>query len=300
MKHLFAKWLSALLIAALLLTPVALMEETPDEPATAEAVVTEAAPAEEPVEEPDEEPIEEPDEEPIEEPVEETDEIIFEDVDVIVGEADAAELEAEEECFEETEAEFVSDEAADALYGAYANPEPEKDESGNILLNEANFPDKNFRDYLKTNVDKEKPYDALSDDELKWNSVYLWDLPATITDLTGVKFLKTLSGLGCAKCNLTELDVSGMTSLTSLSCPKTLSDLKISGCSNLESLSCREANLSELDVSGCRALKSLDCYKNQLTALDVSNCSALKNLNCANNQLTALDVSGCRDRKSVV
>lgn len=284
MKHLFAKWLSALLIAALLLTPVALMEETPDEPATAEAVVTEAAPAEEPVEEPDEE--------PDEEPVEETDEIIFEDVDVIVGEADAAELEAEEECFEETEAEFVSDEAAYALYGADANPEPQKDESGNILLNPANFTDENFRAYLKEKVDKNSD-GALSANELNWYGGSLWDLPATITDLTGVKFLTYTTHLSCEKCNLTALDVSGMTSLTYLRCPKTLSDLKISGCSNLASLSCSGAKLSELDVSGCTALESLNCYDNKLSSLNVSGCSALKNLECGKNQLTALNVSGC-------
>lgn len=60
MKCLFAKYLSALLIAALLLTPVAMMEDNPVE----EAVATEALNGEEIPAEPDAEPDAQNDDEP--------------------------------------------------------------------------------------------------------------------------------------------------------------------------------------------------------------------------------------------
>ena len=90
---------------------------------------------------------------------------------------------------------------------------------------------------------------------------------------------------------LTTLDVSKNTVLTSLSCSENqLTALDVSNTA-LTELNCNSNQLTALDVSQNTALKKLDCSKNQLTALDVSKNTALTNLICWSNQLTALDIS---------
>ena len=113
----------------------------------------------------------------------------------------------------------------------------------------------------------------------------------TSLDVSGCTSLESLS---CLNNQLTSLDVSGCTALTRLSCENNqLTSLDVSGCSALTFLSCGNDQLTSLDVSGCSALTTLWCHNNQLTSLDVSGCSALNYLRCENNQLTSLDVSGC-------
>ena len=69
--------------------------------------------------------------------------------------------------------------------------------------------------------------------------------------------------LGCYENQLTTLDVSKNTALTSLSC--------------------YDNQLTSLDVSGCTALTNLSCYDNQLTSLDISKNTELYLFKCYNN-----------------
>jgi hypothetical protein len=104
-----------------------------------------------------------------------------------------------------------------------------------------------------------------------------------------------LTELNCSWNDLTTLDVSKCTALTSLDCSSNLIALDVSGCTTLTSLHCYlNYFLIALNVSECTALTSLWCYSNNLTALDVSECTALKELWCYSNNLTALNVSMCR------
>ena len=91
---------------------------------------------------------------------------------------------------------------------------------------------------------------------------------------------------------LTSLDVSSCTALTTLDCCRNkLTSLNVSGCTALTELKCYDNQLTALDVSQNTALTTLECYRNKLTSLDVLSCTALKELKCNENQLTALDVS---------
>ena len=114
------------------------------------------------------------------------------------------------------------------------------------------------------------------------NSPYL-----ELIDVTGCT---SLSALKCTGSNqLTSLDVSTNTALTSLSCGSNqLSSLDVSNNTALTSLSCDSNQLSSLDVSKNTALTSLSCSTNQLSSLDVSNNTALTKLWCNANQLTSL------------
>ena len=96
----------------------------------------------------------------------------------------------------------------------------------------------------------------------------------------------------CDKNQLTALDVSRNTALSSLYCSQNqLTALDVSKNTALTTLTCYNNQLKALDVSKNTALVILECYNNQLTALDVSKNTAFTELYCDNNQLTALDVS---------
>ena len=126
------------------------------------------------------------------------------------------------------------------------------------------------------------------------NALYCVNNVITNLDLSGCTSL-TFLGLS-SNSALTSLDVSGCTALTTLGCDfnQSLTSLDVSACTALTYLYCENNALTSLDVSGCTALTDLVCYGNQLTSLDVSTCSALTSLDCSGMQsLTSLDVSGC-------
>ena len=176
-----------------------------------------------------------------------------------------------------------------------------------VVLNETNFPDANFRAALAsilgisegdeitaekiaatTTLDVSKPWDTYTPAEEK------------ISDLTGIEHFTALTELDCYNNQLTSLDVSNNTALTELYCHyNQLTSLDMSKNTALTSLNCRNNQLTSLDVSKNTALELLDCLYNQLTALDVSKNTILKQLLCNNNQLTSLNVSGCTALKSL-
>ena len=113
-----------------------------------------------------------------------------------------------------------------------------------------------------------------------------------VVNARGCSALKTFT-IG-SKYKVTDINVSGCTSLISLSCSENqLTSLELSGCAALTSLSCSSNQLTSLDVSDCTALTTLYCNSNQLTSLKLSGCVALTSLSCSSNQLTSLDVSDC-------
>ena len=116
-----------------------------------------------------------------------------------------------------------------------------------------------------------------------------WNNQLTNLDVSGCT---SLTSLKCFGNKLTSLDVSGCTALTELKCyDNQLISLNVSGCTALTTLECFNNQLTSLDVSGCTALASLKCYDNQLASLNVSKNTALTRLDCYKNQLTMLDVS---------
>jgi hypothetical protein len=146
----------------------------------------------------------------------------------------------------------------------YNGSEPE----AGVSINETNFPDENFRQYL---LSQSFGSDGLlTDDEIggltKLNVSY-----KSIKSLKGIEFFTALTYLSCYGNQLTSLDVSKNIALTELICGNN--------------------QLTSLDLSKNTALTKLDCYGNQLASLDLSNNIALTELICASNQLTSLDLS---------
>ena len=163
-----------------------------------------------------------------------------------------------------------------------------------IELSEQNFPDKAFREYIKTKFDK-KPDNRLIPAERK--AVKKIDVSGgyngqKITNLKGIEFFPNLEELYCDNNQLTSLDVSQNKALKYLNCSENqLTSLDVSENIALQKLSCYRNQLTSLDVSKNPALVWLSCTRNQLTSLDLSQNHALENLQVMENCLTSLDLS---------
>ncbi|MCH5302534.1 MAG: hypothetical protein J1E77_06810 [Prevotella sp.] len=158
-----------------------------------------------------------------------------------------------------------------------------------VEIDETNFPDENFRNYLLA-----QDYGAdgiLTAEEI--GGVTLIDVyNKGITSLKGIEHFVALTYLYCFTNQLTELDVSKNTELTYLDCSANhLTTLDVSGCTALINLFCESNQLTALDISNNTKLRRLECYSNQLTALDMSKNTALTEVYCYNNQIkgTSMD-----------
>ena len=158
-----------------------------------------------------------------------------------------------------------------------------------IAINEENFPDANFRDYVKTN------FDTTADDVLtKSERERVKEMDVSwkeISDLTGISYFTQLTSLNCGVNDLTTLDVSKNTELTTLKCyTNMLTTLDVSNNTKLTDLNCSSNQLTTLNLSSNTELTSLNCQSNYLIALDINNNTKLTVLHCYSNNLTTLDV----------
>ncbi len=179
-----------------------------------------------------------------------------------------------------------------------------------VAINEANFPDANFRTYLSENVDTNG--DGVLSVEERNNQTIISVVNKGITTLEGIEYFPNLKNLSCSRNPLDKLDVSSLTELTSLTCMADgLTELNLYdnnklqrlNCSNnqltslillsdsLTKVDCYVNNLENLDLTLLPNLQSLRCDQNKLKSLDLSNNKKLTSLNCTYNNLPSLDLS---------
>ena len=155
-----------------------------------------------------------------------------------------------------------------------------------VAVDTFNFPDKNFRDVVKTFDTDDN--NILSDTEIA--AVKEIDCKGrAITNLKGIEYFTALEYLYCYDNELTELDLRRNT--------------------KLKELKCSTNRLTVLDLSQNPKLKRVICSNNALTALNLSSNSKLTNLNASGNireialtgntfdlsSLTGFDVSKARN-----
>jgi len=111
--------------------------------------------------------------------------------------------------------------------------------------------------------------------------------------------------LNCSYTQLSSLDVSACTSLTTLNCSYnySITSLDVSANSLLTYLDCSAGythggsgfigQLTSLDLSSNAALTYLNCNWNQLASLDFPSSSILDYLDCGRNNFTSLNISSC-------
>ena len=159
-----------------------------------------------------------------------------------------------------------------------------------IAIDETNFPDPAFRNYLIETYDFAKD-GILTDEEIK-NTKRLYLGIDSIKSLKGIEYFTDLKKLFCFFNEITELDMSRNTKLTYLDCSNCkITKLNIANNVLLDTLYCENNELTELDISNNTELVYLDCYDNKLTQLDVSKNTALAQLDFGNNQIASIDLS---------
>lgn len=160
-----------------------------------------------------------------------------------------------------------------------------------VSIDETNFPDTNFRDYISGNFDKN--LDGTLDEGEISEAMTMFVFNEHVASLTGIEYFTALQILYCTGTQITSLDLSKCTALTTLECYDNaqLATLDVSGCKALTSLNCSGGKLTSLDVTELTLLTNLNCNGNSLTSLDVSNNADLKTLRCSYLQLTHLDVT---------
>ncbi len=127
---------------------------------------------------------------------------------------------------------------------------------GSVEVNEANFPDDVFREYVLTNFDTDGD-GYLSKAELeavtKIDVCGSSDADGGITSLGGIEKFVNLQVLDCSyNSGITSLDVSNITALKKLKCGHTqISALDVSKNTSLTSLYCTSTNIAYVDTSNC-------------------------------------------------
>ena len=174
--------------------------------------------------------------------------------------------------------------------GASAQADPVGSEF--VEINDTNFPDPVFQQYVKDNIDTADTTSGQKDGRL---SKAERDAVTTIsidnqncTDLTGIAYFANLTTLSCKQNRLNELDLKYNVNLTELDCSYNhLTTLDVSNNAKLRILECAGNGMKKLNL-GDSQLEGLFCSDNNLTELDVSKNKYLQRLNCKNNKLRRL------------
>ena len=163
--------------------------------------------------------------------------------------------------------------------------------SGDININETNFPDKEFRDWIKTHIIG-ADNDVLTPDEISNITRIDVSNESEIKNLKGIEHFTALKGLYCHNTGITTLDVSKNVLLTELFCGGTgIITLDVSNNKKLIYLNCDDTGITTLDVSNNEQLIYLSCYSTGITTLDVRKNDQLTELYCSHTGITTLDVS---------
>ena len=165
-----------------------------------------------------------------------------------------------------------------------------------VALNETNFPDPVFREYLGGHYDLNSN-GILDEEEISAvKFIQIFDGEGIgLTDLTGVKYLTELEVLTVRSDTLRTVDVSGMTNLYHLDLEgNEITSLNVSGATALRELNCSENRMTTLDLAGLSNLEYVYCHSVP-TLRSISNIASdsLEVITLKNSGISELDISGC-------
>lgn len=167
-------------------------------------------------------------------------------------------------------------------------------DTGDVAIDETNFPDDVFRAYIVQQFDDNKD-NVLSATEIEGIKNVAITVENDLKSLTGIELFPNLEFLEVRVTGLERLDVSQNKKLKKLSCGNnsSLTSINVNRADALETLNCSNTGITALDVSQNPALTTLDCSYTSISVLDVSNHTALTSLNCMYSEsLTALNIEG--------
>ena len=156
---------------------------------------------------------------------------------------------------------------------------------------DAEFPDPNFRAYIKSAFDSDHD-NYLSDDEIFWvRNVHCENMD--VYSVEGIENFPYLVGLWCKGNHISEWDLSGNPELTGVWCSfNDFKTLDFSDCPKLQWVYCFNCQLESLNVSNNPEMAFIECNANKkLKSLDLSKNYKLENLFASECGLTKLDLS---------
>ena len=182
---------------------------------------------------------------------------------------------------------------------------------GFVEINEKNFPDKRFREYLLS-----QSYGAdglITDDEIPLITKMVITTPTTsatvskMQNMKGIEYFTALKELDCSWNEIDTLDLRNNPLLEKLNCSYHGGSviLGLAGNKNLKEVYSTNEGHPKLDLSNCINLTTLDCgYGCSMDTLDISGCVSLINLTLphGNNytyHLYNLNASGCTSLKEI-
>ena len=162
-----------------------------------------------------------------------------------------------------------------------------------VEINDTNFPDPVFQQYVNDKIDTVDTTSGKKDGKLskaERDAVTKISITNTnCTDLTGIAYFANLTTLECQHNGLKELNLEYNKNLTDLNCSyNQLTTLDVSKNAKLSTLECTNNGMEELNLGDITSLRHLFCSENNLTELDVSKNRYLEQLHCRYNNLRRL------------
>lgn len=157
------------------------------------------------------------------------------------------------------------------------------------------IPDDAFRSYMVNTlklVEKNGDIDFENDanQTIFRNTTEINSGSSAINSVKGIECFYNLTWLGIPSCNLTSVDVSKNTGLTTLWCSANkLTALNLSKNTKLSRLLCDRNQITALDLSKNTALLQVSAYQNCMSTLDLS---MMKNVMTKNGSTTGIAVGG--------
>ncbi|RSX55637.1 internalin-related protein [Bifidobacterium dolichotidis] len=166
--------------------------------------------------------------------------------------------------------------------------------TGDIAINETNFPDPAFRTFVEENWDTEHD-GTLTQAEREAVTDFRYDTDSgpALSSLQGIEFVPNLKSINVCYSELRNtLDASKNHKLESLVVSDNqIKDLIITNNPNLTTLAIESNLLTSLDVTKCPKLQSLLAGFNSIEEVDLSHNPDLKRINLTSNKLSDIDVS---------
>lgn len=175
---------------------------------------------------------------------------------------------------------------------AVMNLNESTDAEEGLAINETNFPDTAFREYVSKQYDKDGN-GSLSETEITKITILNIKNNQGIKDLTGVEYFTSLITLDCSGTAVSSLDVSNHPKLKNLVCTGTqITELDLSNNPALIKVECSNTGLTSLDVTKNPKVTRILCANTGIAALDLSAQTKVSYLDCSGTRISSLDLSG--------
>lgn len=186
--------------------------------------------------------------------------------------------------------------------GSLGQVHAEEPSKTGVEVNEANFPDETFRNYVKENFDSNSDGE-LSEAEIKGAEEVNLAGRDELTSVEGINFLTAVTSINISGTSVKDVDVTKNPELEKLNVSMMaeydedynatypLDSLDVTKNPKLEILNIEYSSIKNIDLSKNPNLKELHAFVTKLDKLDVSNNKKLERLDVNDTDISEIDVS---------